>query len=182
MSGQRLQVDALRHLISSPRYNCDELIEHYLVRSDGDDFLFAHALVQEGVYNSLLKARRAALHRDAAAWYGERDPVLRAEHLDRADDPAAPLAYHEAAAAAAAALRFDAALRLADRGIELVTDPATRCDLKCLRADGLRNLGATDEFCFAIGQGEVIRGPAACLSARLPLPAWRPCPEDRKHS
>lgn len=143
--GQRFSLDALRHLISSPQYTCNGLIEHYLVRPDGDDFLFAHALVLEGVYTSILKARRSALHRDAAAWYGTRDPVLRAEHLDRAEDPTAAAAYREAAEAAAAALQFEVTLRLVDRGIGIAADPAIRCDLMCLRADALRNLAATED-------------------------------------
>jgi class 3 adenylate cyclase/tetratricopeptide (TPR) repeat protein len=143
--GQRFSLDALRHLISNPQYTCDGLIEHYLVRPEGGDFLFAHALVQEGVYTSLLKPQRAALHREAATWFGKRDMVLRAEHLKRAGDPAAASAYHEAAEAVAAVLQFETALRLANFGIELVTDPDTKCDLVCLRADALNNLGKTDD-------------------------------------
>ena len=143
--GQRFSLDALRHLIESPQYTCGELIEHYLVRPEGDGYLFAHALVQEGVYTSLLTARRAVLHRAAAAWYGERDLVLRAEHLDRANDPAAAAAYLDAAEAQTAALHFETALRLTDHGIELAEDPVTKCDLMCLRGDALRNMGATEE-------------------------------------
>ncbi|MHA1107848.1 MAG: adenylate/guanylate cyclase domain-containing protein [Alphaproteobacteria bacterium] len=143
--GQRFSLDALRQLISSPHYDCSGLIEHYLVRPEGDDYLFAHALVKEGVYNSLLKARRTELHREAADWYGAHDQALRAEHLDRAADPGAGAAYYHAAEAEAAALRLESALRMADRGIELVEDPAIRCDLMCLRADALRDMGATDK-------------------------------------
>ena len=143
--GQRFSLDALYHLIESPHYACDGLIERHLVRPEGDDYLFAHALVQEGVYTSLLTARRAELHRAAAAWCGERDPVLRAEHLDRAKDPAAAAAYLDAAEAQTAALHFETALRLTDRGIELAEDLATKFDLMCLRGDALRNMGATEE-------------------------------------
>ncbi len=70
--GQRFSLEALRHLLKSPQYTCAALMERSLVRPEGDDYLFAHALVQEGVYNSLLKARRSDLHRDAAAWYRQR--------------------------------------------------------------------------------------------------------------
>ncbi len=143
--GQRFSLDALHHLIESPHYACDGLIERHLVRPEGDDYLFAHALVQEGVYTSLLTARRAELHRAAAAWCGERDPVLRAEHLDRAKDPAAAAAYLDAAEAQTAALHFETALRLTDRGIELAEYLATKFDLMCLRGDALRNMGATEE-------------------------------------
>ena len=42
----------------------------------GEAFLFAHALVRDAVYDTLLKSRRRALHRRAAEWFAERDPVL----------------------------------------------------------------------------------------------------------
>ena len=93
----------------------------------------------------LLSARRAELHRAAAAWYDEHDPVLRAKHLDRANDPDAAAAYLDAAEAQTAVLHFETALGLTGRGIELAEDPATKCDLMCLRGDALRDTGATEE-------------------------------------
>ena len=143
--GQRFSLAALRHLIAAPDYDCRSLIEHFLVRPEGDDFLFAHALVQEGVYNSLLKSRRAELHRMAAGWYASQDPLLCAQHLDRADDPAAAEAYRRATLQEIVALRFDSALATADRGIALATTPETRFELMCLRAEILRNMGETVE-------------------------------------
>jgi tetratricopeptide (TPR) repeat protein len=147
--GQRFSLDALRHLTKVTQYNCAGLLQRQLVRPEGDDYLFTHALVREGVYNSLLKARRTELHRDAAAWYGERDLVLRAEHLDRANDPAAAQAYLDASKAQAATFHFEAAVRLADRGIELAVDPSIKSEMLCLRGDALRNLGATAESILA---------------------------------
>ena len=44
-----------------------------LVRPDGDEFLFAHALIRDGVYASLTKVRRSELHRAAAAWFEMRN-------------------------------------------------------------------------------------------------------------
>ena len=143
--GQRFSLDILRHLIDSPRYTGSDLVERYLVKPEGNQFLFAHALVQEGVYASLLATRRAELHRAAAAWYREQDPILRAEHLDRAADPSAAAAYLEAARAETARLRFGATLSLTERGIALAQDLDTQCDLMSLRGDTLLDTGATEE-------------------------------------
>jgi class 3 adenylate cyclase/tetratricopeptide (TPR) repeat protein len=143
--GQRFTLAALRHLMANPRYGCDALIDRHLVRPEEKDFLFAHALVQEGVYTSLLTTRRAELHRMAAAWYADQDLVLRAEHLDRADDPAAAAAYLEAAEAQATALHFETILKLTGRGIELADDATVKCELMCLRGDASRNIGATED-------------------------------------
>ena len=105
--GQQFSLDALRDLIDRPSYTCIGPIAHFLVRPQAEGFLFAHALIREGVYDSLLQARRRELHRRAAAWYQARDLVLCAEHLDRADDPRAPRASLEAARAQASDYRYE---------------------------------------------------------------------------
>ena len=64
---------------------------------EGDEIAFAHALMREAVYGSLLKSRRRELHARAAAWYAGRDPGLRAGHLAEAGDPGAARACIEAA-------------------------------------------------------------------------------------
>ena len=148
--GQRFSLDTLRHLTKSTQYTCAALVQRSLIRQEGDDCLFVHALVQEGVYNSLLTARRRDMHRDAAAWYRNLgDLVLCAEHLGRAADPAAAAAYLDAAKAQTAIFHFETALRLADRGITLAADSSTKCELMCLRGDALRNMGATGESVIA---------------------------------
>src|SRR4030088_66157 len=95
--GQRFSLDVLRHLINNDQYVCTRLIEQDLVRSDGDDFLFSHALVQEAVYSSLLTSNRRELHRRAAACFTESVPVGLAVSLGGASDPGAPRAYLSAA-------------------------------------------------------------------------------------
>jgi class 3 adenylate cyclase/tetratricopeptide (TPR) repeat protein len=139
--GQRFALDALRHVIDDEQYSCTNLIAHFLVRPEGEDYLFTNALVRDGVYTSLLNARRQELHRRAAAWFVERDSILHAEHLDRADDPATAQAYLEAAQAQAAQYRYESTLRLAERGLEAAGDRPTRYAFGCLRGDMLRELG-----------------------------------------
>ncbi|MEP7182766.1 MAG: adenylate/guanylate cyclase domain-containing protein [Betaproteobacteria bacterium] len=131
--GQRFPLALVRELAKLPDYDCDGLVNHYLVRPEGDDFLFAHALIRDGVYASITRARRAELHVEAARWYGERDPSLNAEHLDRAESPAAPRAYLDAARAQADALHLERAVSLAERGGALARDPADMHALAMLR-------------------------------------------------
>ncbi len=120
-------------------------MRHFLLRPVGDAFLFAHALIRDGVYDSLLKARRLALHRRAAEWFAGRDPALRAEHLDRAEDPVAPRAYLDAARAQMSAYRNEQALGLAERGLALAAGPSDRFELLCLRGEILHHLGVMAE-------------------------------------
>ena len=140
--GQRFSLEPLRALLEVPGYTCAGLLKHYLVRPDGDDFLFAHALIWEGVYSSLLQARRRELHRRAAEWFAGRDPVLYAEHLDRADDPGAPSAYLEAARVQAAVYHPVRALKLVERGLALATQRGDVCALTCLQGAILHDLGS----------------------------------------
>jgi tetratricopeptide (TPR) repeat protein len=99
------------------------------VRPEGDEFLFAHALIRDSVYASMTKQRRRTLHRAIADRLRGRDSVLRAEHLDRAEDPGAALAYLEAAQACAKALDLTRALALAERGRQLAKEAADRIDV-----------------------------------------------------
>ena len=122
-------------------YTCDALVGSALVIPEGDDFLFAHALIQEGAYSSLLRSRRRELHRQAAEWFADHDPMLHAQHLDRAEDARAPAAYFEAASAQRIAFKSDAALRLVDRGLEISTNAGDRHALTCLKGELLRDLG-----------------------------------------
>src|SRR5207244_9618077 len=103
------------NLTSHPSYTNNTPLERDLVRSEGprgEQLKFTHALIRDGAYASLLHSTRRALHRAAAKWYEGRDATLHAEHLDRADDPAAAEAYLHAARAEIAAHRIDGALAL----------------------------------------------------------------------
>ena len=143
--GQRFALDALRHLIENPGYDLRELVEHHLVRPEGGAYLFAHALIREGIYSSLLNTDKRELHGRAARYYGDEDPLLRAEHLDRAEDPAAPEAYLEAAKAQAAGYRYERALGLIGCGLEIALQSSDRFALTCLKAEMLHDLGSIPE-------------------------------------
>jgi len=143
--GERFRLDVLRSLLGNPAYKCDDLMEHALLRPEGDGFLFAHALIRESVGASLLKTTRRELHERAADWYEDRDAVLFAEHLDRAASVRAPRAYLEAAEAEADEYRLERVLALVDRGLELAVANTDRFALVCRRGDFLRDLGALEE-------------------------------------
>jgi class 3 adenylate cyclase/tetratricopeptide (TPR) repeat protein len=150
--GQRFDLATLRHVLGAPDCVCDSLVQHGLVHPDGAECLFAHALIQEGVYASMLKARRRELHRRAAEWFADRDSTLRAEHLDRAEDERAAAAYREAAEAQLASYHGERALRLAERGAALARTATERHALLCLRGQLLQDLGRIAESIDAYQQ------------------------------
>jgi tetratricopeptide (TPR) repeat protein len=143
--GQRFSLEALRHVTENEAYDCQHLIDRYLIRPDGDALLFSHALVRDAVYSSLLKANRSSLHERAADWYQDRDLVLYAQHLDRAKAPTAAKAYLCAARNQAEALHFESAITLCRRGLELAAERPDLCDLNWSLGDVLLNTRATEE-------------------------------------
>ena len=148
--GQRFELALLRHLADDPTFSCDMLLAGGLVLPEGDDFLFAHALIRDGAYASLLKAHRRELHVRAAEWFAEQDPTLYAQHLDRAEDARTAAAYLRAALAQRAAYHGDTALALAERGLEVTRNEADRYALLCLKGELQRDLsdiaGSADTF------------------------------------
>ena len=139
--GQRFALDVVRALVGDETASVDSLLAHNLVRPVGEEYLFAHALIRDGVYSSLTRTRRRQLHRAAAEWYGRRDLVLRAAHLDRAEDDAAPRAYLEAAVDQERAYHQERALVLVQRGLVLAKSLADRHDLAALDGELLREAG-----------------------------------------
>jgi class 3 adenylate cyclase/tetratricopeptide (TPR) repeat protein len=128
--GQQFDLATLRALLEEPDYVCAGLIEHGVIRPDGDGYLFAHALIQQGSYSSLLRAHRRRLHHRAAMLFAASDPVLRAQHLDRAEDPAAAAAY-----------QYDRAMPLIERGLALAIDAGDAHALTFLQGELQSDLG-----------------------------------------
>lgn len=140
--GQRFALEGLRFLINAPDYDCLNLVERHLLRPEAQLYLFAHALIQEGAYASLLKDQRIGLHLQAAEWYCKRDLVLYAEHLDQAGDANATDAYLSAAREQSTQYRPERALQLTRRGLEIAPEQK-RFELMCLEGELLRIVGPT---------------------------------------
>jgi predicted ATPase len=117
--GQRFDPGCLCFMINDRAFNYQNLIDHHLLRPEGTQYLFAHALIREAAYTSLIKRQRLDLHRKAAQWYAQRDPGLYAEHLDYAEDPGASSAYLAAARDQARHYRLERALQLIKRGLKI---------------------------------------------------------------
>ena len=132
--GQRFNLAQLKALLQEPHYDCDKLVRNVLIRPTRDGLQFAHALVREGVYASLTNARKRELHGAAAEIFAD-DPVLRAEHLDRAGEAEAARAYLAAAKTQANLFRQDQAIALAARGLALATKPYDTFELAMLVGD-----------------------------------------------
>ncbi|HEX7812570.1 MAG TPA: BTAD domain-containing putative transcriptional regulator [Burkholderiales bacterium] len=150
--GLRFRLDALRHLLGNADYSLSRMEDQGLLRGEAAEFLFAHALIQEAVYGSLLRSRRLELHTAAARWYSERDVVLEAHHLGAAGSPAAFAAYMRAARTEAASYRIGHALELIGRALAFAIGERDRCDLFLLRGELQRDHGQTAESVQSFGE------------------------------
>jgi tetratricopeptide (TPR) repeat protein len=170
--GQRFALMSLRALIDDPRYTCETLLRNALLRPVADGLQFVHALVRDGVYASLTRTRRRQLHRSAAEVY-LNDPVLRAEHLDLAEDPQAPQAYLGASRDQETFFRLVRASGLAIRGLAIATEPSDRVALALqvggLQLDAGRGEDALEAYRTALVSGAVnadrVRALIGCAAA-----------------
>jgi class 3 adenylate cyclase/tetratricopeptide (TPR) repeat protein len=147
--GKRFSANGLNAIDRSLVSEIDALLNADIIRRDGDEFQFAHALIQEAVYASILRSRKLALHYQIAQCIGHGEPVLRAEHLDRADDPEAAQAFLSAAQHEMQNFRVESATALARRGAALARDSAVRCELSLLYAELLRESGHSADSIIA---------------------------------
>jgi class 3 adenylate cyclase/tetratricopeptide (TPR) repeat protein len=151
--GQRFDQAALDHILDRPGYEPRPLVERLLLRPDeGASLRFGHALVRDAVYDSLLRSRRRELHRRAASWFAGRDPVLCAEHLDRAEAAEAATAYLEAARAQLGGYRMESARALLERGLALAREPGDVASISCLLGQNLLDLGVVTEAQASYGR------------------------------
>lgn len=142
--GQSFNLAALQDMLGAPGYACDRLADAYLVRREDSSYRFAHALIRDGVYASVPKRERTALHLRAAAWFEGRDAALWARHLGLGGAPTAALAYLTAARQEARQYRFDAALSLAEQGLAIARVASERSCLALECGDLLIQLGRVD--------------------------------------
>jgi class 3 adenylate cyclase/tetratricopeptide (TPR) repeat protein len=179
--GQRFLLPALQALIDESAYDPRALIDGGLLVRDGAILMFAHALIQEATYASLLSETARRLHRRAADWLGDGEPELRAQHLDRAGDPAAAQAYRIAAERLREASRLAAALENAERGLALAREDGDTVALALLAGRLHLDLGAARqarphfETALAraaddVGRGEAELGIAESLRITDDLP------------
>ena len=159
--GQRFSLEVLKYLIDDSTFDAKNLFKQALIRPEGDGCMFSHALIQEGVYGSLLQSSRTKLHLRAANWFETRDVVLFAEHLDRAGDPRAPGGYLAAARAQASSYHYERAISLVNRGLQLAEDLSDRISLTCIYGELLNHQGEIEESVAAFRNALALASGAA---------------------
>jgi class 3 adenylate cyclase/tetratricopeptide (TPR) repeat protein len=140
--GQEFSIDALRALTDNSAFDIDRLVTGLMITWENNGYRFAHALIHQAVYESILRTKRREWHRRAAQWFVNRDPLLVAAHLDRAEhrDEAAR-AYLVAARQHANSHRYESASQLLERGLHLANNATDRAALLLQHGEVLQDLG-----------------------------------------
>jgi class 3 adenylate cyclase/tetratricopeptide (TPR) repeat protein len=177
--GQRFSLAALRDVLEAPGYDCAGLVKHQLIRPEGEDLLFTHVLIRDGVYASILTATRARLHLKAAAWFSEADFTLYAEHLHLAGDPGAAQAYLEAARAELSRYRYEQGIALLTKGREAAERPEDRLALALALGEAQHDSGAVAAARAAFAEAlELAREDAERCGALLGLASVKRITDD----
>lgn len=161
--GQQFSGTDLAKLLGRPAFDGASMLRRQLLRPVPGGYLFAHALIHNGIYSALTHERRRQWHRKAADLYAARDLILYAEHLDRAEADEAAEAYRGAADHEGNLHHLDRAARLAARGLVLAHSLQDRCRLGL--AAGRRHLD--------IGEAQLARNAYQTALENQPSPLDR---------
>lgn len=166
--GQRFTMEEVAAVGAFEVYDERPLRAAGLIQPIRQSYLFAHALIRDAVLQMMLRDDRLQMHRRAADWFLERDAVLHAEHLAAAQAPEAAAAFLRAGTEARAAYRKEAALGLAQRGLQQRGEASVRGALLRLQGDMQRDLGRAQEAMESFGAAlEVAVEPSDRCRARI---------------
>lgn len=123
------------------RYDPRALIDHYLVMLIDDTCCqFCHALIRQGICESIAADVQAQLHERLALWYQSIDSAAYARHLCSARHNRAPTAFIEAAEAFIVKYNYADALSLVDHALSQSAPQEQRFYLLLLKGVLLKHL------------------------------------------
>ena len=142
--GKRFDLTLLREALGQPDFVPAARVCPSLVREvEAGGYMFVHDLVMQCIYDAIAPARREQLHRAAAQLYRTRNATLYAQHLLRANDPAAFDALLAAMGEKLRACQYDSAAELALQCERFSEQAAASFSLALLRAQATAGLGLT---------------------------------------
>lgn len=144
--GNRFELTLWREALGRPDYLPTADMRQGLLREvESGSYLFVHDLVMHCLYDAIPTALREQLHREVASLYRERDRVLHAQHLLRANDPAAFDALLAAMSEKRIACQYDSVLALARQCEVFAERSRANFPLALLCAQACLGLGQTIE-------------------------------------
>jgi tetratricopeptide (TPR) repeat protein len=144
--GNRFELTLWREALGQPDYLPMADMRQGLLREvEPGSYLFVHDLVMHCLYDAMPTVLREQLHREVASLYRDRDRVLHAQHLLRANDPSAFDALLAAMNEKRLACQYDSVLALARQCAVFVERTRTNFPLALLSGQACSGLGQTVE-------------------------------------
>ena len=139
--GQRFSLDILNKVLQQPDYDPQPLVDEFLVAPRGETYLFNHALIREGIYQSIIARDLQRLHQRCADVLLDQDLPVAIKHLNCAQSE--QIAFHliPAIASAANTFQYDSALALIEIGRQVDYTTINRVSLLVWHAEILAKLG-----------------------------------------
>lgn len=81
--GQKFSLDLVRYLIGNEQYQPLELVKRFLISPQGNSYAFNHALLCDGIYQSIQEEAKYELNKKCATWFASRDATLELRYLFR---------------------------------------------------------------------------------------------------
>lgn len=142
--GKRFDLALLREALGQPDFVPAARVCPSMIREiEAGGYGFVHDLVMHCIYDAIPPARREQLHRGVAQVYRTRNATLHAQHLLRANDPAAFDALLVAVSEKLRACQYDSAVELAQQCDRFPERAAASFSLTLLRARAMAGLGMT---------------------------------------
>ena len=132
--GHHFTLGLLQNLLSVSAYDPAPLVSSSIVNGDGESYSFKHALIAEGIYQSISLEDRRSLHYRCAQWYTE-DVVMQCQHLLKAEHPEALEKIVLAIRYLIKGYNFERAKDFVDIALNLPDNESTTLLLYELRAD-----------------------------------------------
>ena len=154
--GQRFIIDTLNKLLNQPNYDPQPLIDEFLISYRGDSFQFNHALIRDGIYQSILTQDRQQLHQRCADLFITQDLPLAIKHLHWARSEQIANHLIPAISATAEKFQYETALELIEIGLQVDYVNINTINLLLWQAEILAKLGNINDSVAAAAEAEQI--------------------------
>lgn len=86
VAGRQVSLAQIQAVLGIDSYSFAPLIQYYLMRVQGQDYVFVHHLIAMSIYDALEDPQRINLHLNWAEYYLTRDAASSAFHFHKAND------------------------------------------------------------------------------------------------
>ena|GEM_PF-1554655 len=116
--GQKFSLELVRFLTGNEHYQPAELIKSFLISPVANGYCFNHALICDGIYQSIQDEAKSELNRKCALWYSDKDATLELRYLFRIKSPCIAEKLSSTVALLVNNYRFDLAMEFIDCALE----------------------------------------------------------------